>query len=159
MIRRLSLLFSLLILGCCGYSVHALLPPHLKTIFVQPVENQTVKPNLEVRLTDLLIQGFAHDGSLRIADLKQANVVLQCKLDGYEKLPQTYGANQEITTWRVTLQAQVDAQDQVKSQPLWSGSVPVTVNYDAATETEDQGIERGLNKLSAEIVRRTLIAW
>jgi hypothetical protein len=47
----------------------------------------------------------------------------------------------------------------VKSQALWSGVVPVTVNYDPATETEDQGIDRGLSKLSAEIVRRTLIAW
>jgi len=146
-------------LACCGYSVHALLPPHLKTIFVEPVENQTAKSDLDVKLTDLLIHGFAHDGSLRIADLKQANVLLHCKLDGYEKLPQTYGGNQEITTWRITLQAQVDAQDQVKSQALWSATVPVTVNYDPATETEDQGVDRGLNKLSTEIVRRTLIAW
>jgi hypothetical protein len=157
--RRLALLWLPLMLACCGYSVHALLPPHLKTIFVQPVENQTVQPNLDVQLTNLLIQGFARDGSLRIADLKQANILLQCKLNGYEKLPQTYGANQEITTWRVTLQAEVEAQDEVKSQTLWSGSVPVTINYDAATQTEDQGIELGLEKLSSEIIRRTLIAW
>jgi hypothetical protein len=157
--RRLALLPLLLMLACCGYSVHALLPPHLKTIFVEPVENQTVKPNLDVKLTDLLIQEFARDGSLRIADLKQADIVLQCKLNGYEKLPQTYGASQEVTTWRITLQAQVDAKDQVKSQALWSGAVPVTVNYDPAIETEDQGIDRGLSKLTTEIVRRTLIAW
>lgn len=157
--RRLALLWLPLTLACCGYSVHALLPPDLKTIFVQPVENQTAQPNLDVQLTTLLIQGFTRDGSLRIADLKQANIVLQCKLDGYEKLPQTYGANQDITTWRVTMQAEVSAQDEVKSQALWSGTVPVTIDYDAATQTEDQGIQLGLQKLTTEIIRRTLIAW
>jgi hypothetical protein len=158
MLRKLCFPLSLLLLGCCGYSVRALLPPHLKTISVQPVENQTVKPDLDVRLTDLMVQGFTRDGSLRITDLKHADLVLTCKVNGYEKLPQTYDASQLITTWRITLQAQVEAQDQVKSQSLWTGSVPVTVNY-AATETEELGLDRALSKLSSEIIRRTLIAW
>lgn len=149
----------LLLLGCCGYSVRALLPPNLKTVSVQPVENQTSRPGLDVQLTDLLIQGFTRDGSLRIADLEHADVVLNCKVNGYEKLPQAYDANQAIATWRVTLQAQADAQDRAKAQPLWSGSVPVTVNYDAVTETEEQGVSRALDRLSAELIRRTLIAW
>lgn len=149
----------LLLLGCCGYSVRALLPPNLKTVSVQPVENQTSRPGLDVQLTDLLVRGFTRDGSLRIADLERADIVLTCKVSGFEKLPQTYDASQAIATWRLTLQAQVNAQDRVKAQPLWTGSVPMTVNYDAVTETEEQGITRALDKLSAEIIRRTLIAW
>jgi hypothetical protein len=149
----------LLLMGCCGYSVRALLPPNLKTVSVQPVDNQTSRPGLDVQLTDLLIQGFTRDGSLRIADMERADVVLNCRVDGFEKLPQTYDANQAIATWRITLQAQVDAQDRVKGQPIWTGPVPVTVNYDAAAETEEQGVSRALERLSAEIIRRTLIAW
>ena len=159
MLRNAGFILTLLALGCCGYSVRALLPPHLKTISVQPVENQTIKPGLDLALTDSLVKGFARDGSLRVADLKEADLVLRCKIDGYEKLPQTYGANQDVTTWRITLRAQIESQDQAKSQSLSSGVVSVTANYDAGSETEEQGIARALDKLRTEIIRRTLIAW
>jgi hypothetical protein len=85
-----------------------LLPPHLKTISVQPVENQTIKPGLDVSMTNLLVQDFERDGSLRITDLSRADVVLRCRVTNYEKSPQTYSGNQEVTTWRIGLEAKVD---------------------------------------------------
>lgn len=149
----------LLSLGCCGYSVRALLPPNLKTIAVQPVENQTSRPGLDVQLTDRLVQGFTRDGSLRIADIERGDIVLTCKIGGFEKLPQTYDAGQAIATWRVTLQAQVEARERVKTKAIWAGPATADVSYDAVSETEEQGVARALDRLSAEIIRRTLIAW
>jgi len=148
----------LLLLACCGYSVRALLPPHLKTIVVLPVENQTMKPSLEVQLTSQLVDGFRRDGSLRISDLEHANVSLRCQITGYDKVAQAYTSGQTVNAWVVSLTARCECQDQVKSAKLWEGAVSTSVTIDA-TKTEEAGIDEALQKLTAEIVRRTLIAW
>jgi hypothetical protein len=147
-----------LTLACCGYSVKALLPPHLRTIAILPVENQTVKPNLETELSQRLVDDFRHDGSLRQTDPEHADVVLRCAISGYDKTPQAYTSGQTVNTWVVTVTAHCECQDQVKSVRLWSGRVSMTATLDA-TGAESAGIDEALSKLSAEIVRRTLIAW
>lgn len=153
------LLSVLLVAGCCGYSVKALLPPHLHTVSILPVENQTPKPNLDALLTQQLLTGFASDGSLRLADQAHADVLLRCQITSYDKEPEAYTSTQHINTWRITINASINATDQVKSQPLSGGTVSAFVTYDENTETEDQGIARALSKLSDDIVRKTLVAW
>jgi hypothetical protein len=149
----------LFLFGCCGYSVRALLPPHLKTIAVLPVENQTIKPGLDVRLTDSLVSSFRRDGSLRVVDPTNADIVLHCEITSYDRTPQSYTSGQEIKAWQVSLSSKVECTDQVRSEKLWEGPVSSSITYDAAQRTEDDGIAEVAAKLAAEIVRRTLIAW
>jgi hypothetical protein len=157
--RYLPLLVILVGLSCCGYSARALLPPHLKTIAVLPVENQTLKPGLDVLLTDSLIDAFRRDGNLRVVDLEKADVVLHCQLTGYDKTAQAYSSSQQVNTWRLSLGGKADAEDKIRSEKLWEGSVSADINYDPNSQTEEAGIGLAISKLTADIVRRTLIAW
>lgn len=156
---RLYPLALCLSLACCGYSTRALLPPHLRSIAVLPVENQTLKPGIEIFLTDTLLNAFRHDGSLRIAESEQADILLSCRISSYEKLPQAYSSAQEVATWRIRVTATVECEDRVRNCKLWSGSVTGEASYDPATTDEDTGVVRALSQLGAEVVRRTLIAW
>jgi hypothetical protein len=157
--RPLAPAVLLLLASCCGYSVRALLPPHLKTIAILPVENQTLKPGLEVQFTDSLIARFQRDGSLRLSDAEKADVALHCRITDYDKAPQSYVTGQEVSNWQVTVSAKVEADDQVRGEKLWEGPISVTANYDAVRQKEDDGIGEALGKLADEIMRRTLIAW
>ena len=142
--------------GCCGYSAKSLLPPHLRTAAVPPVQNSTLQPGLDDQLTDLLVTAFNRDRSLRVTTLEQANLAVTVTITSYSRTASVYDENQTISTYDLTAAAQVDAQDQVRDETFFSGSVSAKVTYDPDTETEEAAATRLLEALAAEIVRRVI---
>lgn len=159
-----NIIFSVLsILLClingCGYSTNVLLAPHLKTIGIPFVENQTIRPGLGEALTDLLISAFSNDRHLRVTNIENANVILECRITGYNKTPQSYDAQQNIYAYQITIDANCKCEDKVKSETIWEDVVSTWVTYDPNSESEEQGIEKALAKLATEIVRKTITSW
>lgn len=110
-------------------------------------------------LTSQLIDDFTQDRNLKVTPIDKANIVLNCAINNYEKTPQSYNADQTVIAYRITLTASVVAMDNTKSASLWEGDISSWITYDAASETEDIGIARAIEKLSQDILRKTLTAW
>ncbi|MDH5187085.1 MAG: LptE family protein [bacterium] len=154
------LLFTIFfLLNCCGYSTQALIAPHLKTIAIPLVENQTIRPGLEEALTEKLTEDFNKDRHLRITSIENADVVLECQITGYNKIPQSYDADQNVYAYRITIDATGRCEDRVTSDIIWEGPVSAWITYDPNAESEETGIEKALAKLSLEIVRKTITSW
>jgi hypothetical protein len=151
--------FIILILSCCGYSTHSILPSNLKTIAIPVVGNETIKPGLGDMLTVQLIDDFTQDRNLKITPIDKANIVLNCAIKNFERSPQSYNADQTVIAYKITLTAGVIATDNIKSASLWEGDITSWITYDAASETEDIGVDRAIKKLSQDILRKTLTAW
>jgi len=147
------------ILHCCGYSARSLLPSYLKTIAIPLVTNQTIRPRLGEELTEQLIRKFNQDGHLRVTSGAQGDLVLECRITNFTKIPPAYDATQRVYAWRITIDARVKCQDLVHYETLWEGPVNGWVTYDPNTQTEDDGIAGALEKLSDEIIRKTITAW
>lgn len=147
------------LVNCCGYSTSALIAPHLKTIAIPLVENQTIRPGLGEALTDQLIKDFNKDRHLRVTNIENADVLLECLITNYNRLPQSYDADQNVYAYQITLDASSKCEDKVKSEIIWEGPVSVWISYDPNSETEDKGIEKAVVKLSLEILRKTLTSW
>lgn len=147
--------------GCCGYSTRLGLPSQFKTIAIPVVGNQTIRPGLGDMLTNQLMDDFTKDRNLRIATIEKADIVLECKITNYERSPQSYTANQVVLTYKILLDASVKASDKTKpdTEALWDGKISAWITYDAQNETEDQGIDKAIEKLSQEILRKVLTAW
>ena len=162
MILRIILYLPCVILcffNCCGYSTNVLIAPHLKTIAIPLVENQTIRPGLGEALTDSLISAFTKDRHLRVTNIENANVVLTCQITSYNKAPQSYDASQNVYAYQITLDASGKCEDKVKSETIWEETVSAWITYNPNTETEEQGINQAIAKLSSEILRRTLTSW
>jgi hypothetical protein len=153
------LLGSVCFLNCCGYSTQALLAPHLKTIAIALVENQTIRPGLGDVLTEQLINDFTKDRHLRVTSIENADIVLECRITSYNKTPQSYDANQNVYAYSITIDANGKAEDKVKSETIWEEGVSTWITYDPNSESEEKGIEKALAKLSSEIVRKTITSW
>ncbi|MBS4015384.1 MAG: LptE family protein [Candidatus Latescibacteria bacterium] len=151
----------ILLIGCCGYSTRSTLPSQYKSIAIPVVDNQTVKPNLGDMLTDQLLNDFTKDRNLSIAPIDRADIVLECRITNYERSPQSYTANQEVITYRTTLNVFVKALDKTKpdTEPLHDGEISAWITYDAQSETEEIGIARAIEKVSIEILRKLLTTW
>ena len=162
MILRIILYLPCVIFGffnCCGYSTNVLIAPHLKTIAIPLVGNQTIRPGLGEALTDSLISAFNKDRHLRVTNIDNANVVLTCQITSYDKAPQSYDASQNVFAYQITINASCQCEDKVKSETIWEEAVSAWITYDPNKETEDQGIDQAIAKLSTEILRRTLTSW
>lgn len=154
-----NIFIIILLCGCCGYTTRSILPSNIKSIAIPIAKNETVRPGLGELLTDSLIADFTQDRTLKIDNIDRADIILDCTIKNYERSPQAYTANQEVIAYKVLLECEITASDRVKTDTLWHGNIATTISYDAKTETEDQGIEKAITKLSLEILRRVLTTW
>ena len=145
--------------SCCGYSVRSLLPPHLRTVAVPPVQNSTLQPGLDDQLTDLLTAAFNSDRSLHVTTLEKTDLAVNVTVTAYSREASVYDENQTISTYDLTATAQVEAHDHVRDESFFSGPVSEKINYNPASETEDAAATRLMQALAAEIVRRVITAW
>ena len=144
---------------CCGYSTRSLLPSHLRTIGFEQVDNLTLQPEL----TDLFDAGlhdeFTRDRSLRVTTLEDADVVLRIQLVSYSKEADSYTGDQRISSYRLSAAAALSAQDKVRGEPLYSGSISAQIPFDPNTATEEDMSRPLMTKLAKEAVRVLLLAW
>ena len=89
---RISALSALLVslTGCVGYQLGSMLPKDIQTVYVPTFVNATSEPFLETETTRAAIREIQRDGSLRIADEKDADSVLFVKIVSYELSPLVY---------------------------------------------------------------------
>src|SRR5262245_18974653 len=105
-------LSAVLVLPACGYSTRSSLPASIKTVSVPPFVNKidfkSGKPNvyiplLEVKAHDAVVSRFLFDGTLKIADEKDADLILKGELIGYDRGALRYDGNDDVQEYRVTV--------------------------------------------------------
>lgn len=83
--------FSCLCLsGCLGYHIGPVKPHYLSdihTIAVPTFKNLTLKPRIEVLVTDTVIKQFQQDGTFRIASSENADAILEAQIIDVSRSP------------------------------------------------------------------------
>jgi hypothetical protein len=106
----ISVVCSLLLLGCTGgYSfTGASIPPEAKTISVATFPNyaSTVNPQLSQKLTDELMQMFASQTSLDVAN-SDGDLQVSGEITGYETRASALSASDEVSMNRLTITVKV----------------------------------------------------
>lgn len=92
---RFQLLLMMVILfalqpGCVGYRLGSTLASDIKSIFIPTFGNRSGEPLAEHTLTKATIEEFQKDGTLKIARMDQADLVLQCTLVKVDLEPLRY---------------------------------------------------------------------
>jgi len=157
-VRSLALVLTLLV-GCCGYSTHSLLPSHLRTVAVPPATNTTTQPGLAEALTDSLTAAFTSDRTLHVTNTEAADLVVNTTVSSYNRTASSYTGDQAVSAYELSVSAQVDARDQTRNEEFYKGVASARVTYDPNAKTEEQAAAEALKKLASEIVRQVQIAW
>lgn len=143
----------------CGYSTRSLLPPHLKTVAISAIENSTTQPGLAEELSIVLPRIFNSDRSLRVTAPEQADLTVSVMLINYSRTPASYDAEQTISVYEINLTAQVEALDQVRNEPFFSGTVSSRTSYDPEIKSEETVTSELIEKIAREITRQIITAW
>ncbi len=165
-IRHLPAFLALLalagsVLGC-GYTFSAsLLPGHIKTVAVPLMENRTNRGDLETALADSLVEAFLEDPTLKVADERSADSVIEGVILEYRRDPLRVGADESVLEYRLRITLEVRFVDVRKNRVIWEETrLSQWDTYDfAGSETEEEGLARVVAKLTADILNRTVEGW
>jgi len=159
---NILILFGILFVpGCSYYSLKGSLPPHLKTVAIPLFENQTAEFGITESFTDVVIDEFVRDGSLKIAERSTADVLVQGIITSISDRAGAYDQQEVVQDIKVYITVRVECTDQVKRQTMWSERITQFGTYDPAEGPDGRtsAYEEAYEKLSQEILNKTVSNW
>jgi hypothetical protein len=166
------LALGLLALGLvtgCGYSLvgrGSNLPADVRRVFVEPLENQTPRSQVEQFLTRAIADELVTRGRFTLAgSAAEADAVLSGTVVGFTTTPVTFDAGGRATEYEVAITARMafkrtDTDDDPDNDPvLWSNdrylfreSYPVEVSEAEYFDREDLAIEDAAGRFAETMV-------
>jgi hypothetical protein len=107
------------VLGSCAYSFKpGQVREGLDTVAVAFFENRSTEPNVEVALTEIIIQGLIADRTLRIAEEGVADAVLYGIIRRYTFKEAFFGENRQAEEYRVDIEVEVQMIDRRSGEAI-----------------------------------------
>jgi hypothetical protein len=78
----------------CGYSTTSRTARDIKSIFVPFFDNKTAEPNLEITVTERLINYMILDNTLKVVDEDEADAILEGEISQFRNQP--FSFNQDL---------------------------------------------------------------
>ena len=169
--------FSIFLVAGCGYTTKSLLPSNLKTIRVENFKNDIkvtaeqsnlrmyrgYRPGMEIDITRTLINKFLLDGSLKIADEANADLILKGDLIDYKRDALRYDPNNNVEEYRIKLVVNLELENTKTGALVWSenGFAGETTyrTTGSLAKTETTAVNDAIDDLTRRIIDRTIEAW
>lgn len=138
------------------------LPPHINTVAIPLFEDRTSEYGIKERLTDALIDEFVRDNTLKIADRRSADSVLLGTILNVSDRVETYNRMEQAETFKLYITVEVEYNDLKKNKTMWKERLTQWGRYTVTTggpEDREKGIDEAIEKLSADILNKTVSGW
>ena len=161
---RLKYAALLVLVACtaCGYSGRALLPSHIKTVYIPPFVNDTTRSGIEQDITTAVTDAFVADGRLRVVAEGEADSVLRGVIIKYETGPLTFDRAQTVNEFKVEVAVSVEFEDVREGKTLWKEDqfrAWKSYQQDLGPTAEGDAFTTVVGTLSSDIVSRTVEGW
>ncbi|MFS8637290.1 MAG: LPS assembly lipoprotein LptE [Gemmatimonadota bacterium] len=165
--RSLALLFGLLVLGGCnyGFSGGGGFPSSIKTIFVEPFENETVYFDLPQLVYEELFSELPRRLGVRPAGREVADVIVRGRIVGYDDVARNYtpgGADRpsQVLEHEVQVSIAIQLIDTKRNVILWESSrLTGRGTYNLASQTFEDGRAVAIQDLTRQIVDGAQSQW
>jgi hypothetical protein len=157
--RPAVLSLALLLLGSsCGYSTSSRTAKGIKSVFVEFFENRTPEPNLEIAVTERIVDFLIADNTLKVLSESQADALLQGAIVTFRNFPFSFDEELNAQEYQVVVEVDVSLYDRKLNEPIWQNQrirgigsyfleavAPVFTYEDALAEAVEQITDRILN--------------
>lgn len=143
--------------GCGAYSTSSRTAKDIKSIAVPFFENRTPEPNLEIIITEGIIDQLVADNTLKVKDEDAADAVLEGAIVGFQNVPFSFNQDLNAEEYHVTITVNVTLYDRKLNENIWAGKV-IRGNGSYFVDVPDQGgtYESALSDALKEITDRIL---
>jgi hypothetical protein len=151
-------------LSGCPYSfTGASVPPHLKTIAIPLVDDQSGfgEAGLREKFTTALTNLFISDNSLGVADRSTADAILEGAIMSVRDAPSVVGQGEQVRQRRVTVTAKFVLKDMKFRRTMWEKTLSNWGDYDSGGGPSQQqaGLQEAIRKLSEDVLLETVSGW
>jgi len=164
--RWVPVAVALLVLAACNYSFRAgsFPPPHIRTIAIEPFDNQTTRFELSAELYDQLLRNLPGALGIRTAGLDVADAIVRGSITRYDVAAPNYragadGRAPEVLQRQVSISISVEIVDLVEDVILWESNGVVAQGEFPEGAPEEGGRQRAIELLVQRIVDGAQSNW
>ncbi len=161
-----SFLVAVALSGCagCPYSfTGASVPPHLKSIAIPIVEDQSGygEPTLRDQFSQQLLQRFVNDNTLQPGDRSSADSMLEGVITDVKDVPVVVEGGDQVAKRRITVTAHMVFRDLKLRKKVWEKDFTQWGDYSSGggLTQRNQGIAEAIRKITEDILNETVAGW
>jgi hypothetical protein len=140
--KNIFLFLSLFFLLSCGfYSMAGSIPPHIKSIAIPLMENETAEFGLAEDITDGILGEFVEAGILSITDENIAHSILRGTVKKVNEGPYTYSKQESVSEFRYKIDVKLEWYDVSQDKNLLEGTYSGFGAYWLSGEIGSDGID------------------
>jgi len=106
--HHIIIFFHFILLSCGFYSMAGSIPPHIKSIAIPLMENQTAEFGLAESITDGILEQFNDAGILSITDQNVAHSILKGTVKKISEGPYTYSKEESVSEYRYKIDVKIE---------------------------------------------------
>jgi hypothetical protein len=155
-------------ISCGYYSFSGGLPPGVKSIAIPTFDDRTSEFGIKERLTEKVTEKFLGNGSLKLADRRVADSILNGTITFVTDKPLTFEISasgeqsvENVKEYRVTISIEVKYENMNTHKVIWEEKISAFGNYkiSEATVGRDRAINDAIELLANDILNKTIAGW
>jgi hypothetical protein len=148
----------------CAYSFKGgSVPPHLKTVAIPIVEDQSGygDPSLRDLFSTQLVQRFTSDNTLQLADRTSSDSILEGVVTDVKDVPLVLQGGEQVAQRRITVTVRMTFQDLKQRKKVWEKDFSSWGNYPSGGGPSQRadGVKEAVRKLTEDILNETVAGW
>ena len=153
------LALALIIVACQPYSFSGGRTALVETIAVPIFENDTAEFGLAEALTAGVIDGFIEDNQVKVVDLSSAEATLTGRVKEYKRKAYTFDDTDQVNEYMVEIWVAVDLRKKGDTIAVWDAPNMRGFGIYSADSAETQGQTRAIEKITEDVINRTIKSW
>jgi hypothetical protein len=155
--------FFIMLAGCTYSFKGGSVPPHLKTIAIPIVEDQSAygDPTLRDSFTKQLVDLFTNDNTLQLTDRNTADSMLEGVITDVKDEPLVLQGGEQVAQRRITVTVRMTFQDLKLRKKVWEKSFSSWGDYPSGGGLTQRsvGATEAVRKTTEDILNETVAGW
>jgi hypothetical protein len=149
--------------GCGYYSTTSRTAKDIKSIYVPFFANETSEPNLEITVTETIIQNLIDDNTLKVFG-PEADALLEGRIVGFENRPFSYNRDLNAEEYHVSVRVSVSLIKNATNEAIWKdraieGDGSYFVEPVEGGNTFDEAVSEAIKEITERILNLTVQDW
>ncbi len=145
--------------SCGVYRTSSRTAGDIKKIAVPYLANETSEPDIEIEITQKIIDGIINDNTLKVVGDDDADGILEATIQEYRNVPFTFsesGTDIQAEQYRLTIRLKAGLFDKNKNSYIWENKTIVSHGDYYLETSSEQTYEKALEDVYREIVESIL---
>ena len=132
--------FLTFLLSCGFYSLSGSLPPHINTIYIPMIDNQTAEFGIAENIADGIQEKFNDEGILKLVD-NNADSILRGTVKKVTDGPYTFNKSESVSEYRYKIDVNIEWYDNRNDKILLKGNYSGWGAYGLSGDIGSDGID------------------